>query len=108
MSACALCAWNRKRPMLLPRSMPIFWVSQVTDQLLLRAARGVGGVSDCDDKLTMSNRLKRKLKTEAFLRKKRIPYYPFLPCIESERATKLRSAKDVGIRIVPFLCRGDR
>src|SRR6516164_2356053 len=41
----------------------------------------------------------RKTKIEALLKREGIPFLPSLPCLESEAATKLRSAEEVGIRI---------
>ncbi len=46
----------------------------------------------------------RKAKTEALLIKKGIPYLSWLPCIESEEETELRTAEEIGIRMVCLLC----
>lgn len=46
----------------------------------------------------------RKAKTEAVLRKKGIPYFSGLPCIESEDETELRTPEEVGIRIACLFC----
>jgi hypothetical protein len=47
---------------------------------------------------------RRKAKTEALLIKKGIPYLSWLPCIESEEETELRTAEEIGIRMVCLLC----
>ena len=46
----------------------------------------------------------RKERTEALLREKGIPYFPGLPCIESEEETELRPAEEVGLRMLCLLC----
>lgn len=46
----------------------------------------------------------RKAKTEALLREKGIPYFPGLPCIESDEETELRTIEEVGIRIACLHC----
>ncbi len=43
---------------------------------------------------------RRKARTEAILRKEGIPFLPSLPCIESEDDTELRSAEEVGLRML--------
>ncbi len=46
----------------------------------------------------------RKAKTKALLQKKGIPYFSGLPCIESEDETELRSAEEIGLRMLCLLC----
>lgn len=46
----------------------------------------------------------RKARTEALLQEKGIPYFPGLPCIESEEETQLRTPAEVGIRIACLFC----
>jgi hypothetical protein len=46
----------------------------------------------------------RKAKTEALLQEEGIPYLPWLPCVESEADTMLRSPEEVGIRIACLFC----
>jgi len=50
------------------------------------------------------NPKKRKARTEAFLRKKGIPYFSRLPCVESEEDTELRAPEEVGIRMACLHC----
>lgn len=45
----------------------------------------------------------RKARTEAILRKKGIPYLSWLPCIETEEETELRTAEEIGIRMLCLL-----
>jgi hypothetical protein len=44
--------------------------------------------------------IQRKIKTIRFLEKKGIPYYLYLPCIEPEEETELRTPEEVGIRML--------
>jgi hypothetical protein len=44
--------------------------------------------------------VQRKRKTEALLIRKGIPYLSWLPCIEPEEETELRTAEEIGIRIL--------
>lgn len=46
----------------------------------------------------------RKTRTEALLQEKGIPYFPGLPCIESEEETQLQTPEAVGIRISCLFC----
>jgi len=46
----------------------------------------------------------RKARTEALLKKERIPYNPALPCIDSEDETELRTPEEVGIRMFCLFC----
>jgi len=46
----------------------------------------------------------RKARSEALLKKKGIPYFSGLPCIESEDETDLRTPEEVGIRMFCLFC----
>jgi hypothetical protein len=46
----------------------------------------------------------RKAKTHALLRKEGIPYLSWLPCIESEEDTELRTPEEIGIRMFCLFC----
>lgn len=46
----------------------------------------------------------RKARTEAFLRERGIPYLSSLPCVESEEETELRSAEEIGVRMICLFC----
>jgi hypothetical protein len=48
--------------------------------------------------------VQRKRKTEALLIRKGIPYLSWLPCIEPEEETELRTAEEIGIRIFCLFC----
>src|SRR5262245_50359915 len=48
--------------------------------------------------------LARKAKSERILRKERIPINEQLPCIESDRATKVRSSREVAARMICLYC----
>jgi hypothetical protein len=52
----------------------------------------------------VADQILRKAKTEALLQKEGIPFLPSLPCIESELEIKLRSAEEIGIRILCLFC----
>jgi hypothetical protein len=47
---------------------------------------------------------RRKAETEKLLQKEGIPFFPSLPCVESEAKTELRSPEEVGIRIACLFC----
>lgn len=50
------------------------------------------------------NPLTRKARTEDRLKREKIPFNEFLPCIEAEEDTRLRQPKEVGIRICCLFC----
>lgn len=47
---------------------------------------------------------KRKARTEEILRQRGVPYLSWLPCVESEDETELRSSAEIGVRMFCLFC----
>jgi Domain of unknown function (DUF4272) len=52
----------------------------------------------------LMNPLERKLRSEAIVKSKAIPFLESLPCIETDEKTELRSPEEIGIRMVCLFC----